>query len=73
MLWTALERHRYLGLFIARIDFGGGFIWYHGWPKLTAGWERLGALAMLWGISASRSHRSGGVWLPPWRSRSAAS
>ena len=37
MLWTALERHRDLGLLIARIGFGGGFIWYHGWPKLTAG------------------------------------
>ena len=40
MLWTSLQRHRDLGLLIVRIGFGGGFIWYHGGPKLTAGWER---------------------------------
>ena len=41
MLWAALERHYDLGLLIVCIGFGGGFIWYHGWPKLTAGRKRL--------------------------------
>jgi hypothetical protein len=39
MLWTSLQRHRDLGLLIVRIGFGGGFIWYLGGPKLTAGGE----------------------------------
>jgi hypothetical protein len=26
------------------MGFGGGFIWYHGWPQLTAGWERMAGI-----------------------------
>ena len=39
MLWTSLGVTA-IWAAIVRIGFGGGFIWYHGGPKLTAGWER---------------------------------
>jgi putative oxidoreductase len=73
MLWTALERHRDLGLLIARLGFGGGFLWYHGWPKLTAGWERwagignaMGNLGIAfapewWGLAAALGESLGGL------------
>jgi putative oxidoreductase len=73
MLWTALERYRDLGLLIARIGFGGGFIWYHGWPKVTAGWEGLGSYGTAmgnfgisfapewWGLAAALAESLGGL------------
>jgi putative oxidoreductase len=75
MLWTALERYRDLGLLIVRIGFGGGFIWYHGWPKLTAGWERLGGYGSAmgnfgisfapewWGLAAALAESLGGLFI----------
>jgi putative oxidoreductase len=73
VLWTALERYRDLGLLIACIGFGGGFIWYHGWPKLTAGWEQLGGYGTAmgnfgiafvpewWGLAAALAEALGGL------------
>jgi putative oxidoreductase len=75
MLWTALERYCDLGLLIARIGFGGGFIWCHGWPKLTAGWEGLGSYGTAmgnfgisfapewWGLAAALAESLGGLLL----------
>jgi putative oxidoreductase len=41
MIWKSLERHADLGLLLARLGFGLGFVWYHGLPKLLGGAERL--------------------------------
>ncbi len=40
MIWTALEKYRDAGLLIARLGFGLGFVYFHGWGKLTGGPER---------------------------------
>jgi putative oxidoreductase len=40
MFWTKLERYRDIGLLLIRIGFGLGFLFYHGWGKLTGGPER---------------------------------
>jgi putative oxidoreductase len=40
MIWKTLERYRDLGLLIARLGFGLGFIYFHGWSKLVGGPER---------------------------------
>ena len=40
MVWDFLEKYRDVGLLIARIGFGLGFLFYHGWEKLTGGPER---------------------------------
>ena len=45
MLWTALERHRDLGLLIARIGFGGGI---HLVPRLAEADGRVGTIGGLW-------------------------
>ena len=40
MIWTALDKYRDVGLLIVRLGIGLGFIYFHGWGKLTAGPER---------------------------------
>ena len=40
MLWNALEKHRDIGLLIVRLGIGLGFIYFHGWGKITGGPER---------------------------------
>ena len=45
MLWTALERHRDLGLLIARIGFGGGI---HLVPRVAETDSRVGTIGGLW-------------------------
>ena len=40
MIWNALEKHRDLGLLIVRLGVGLGFIYFHGWGKITGGPER---------------------------------
>jgi putative oxidoreductase len=40
MIWNALEKHRDAGLLVLRLGFGLGFLFYHGWGKLTSGPER---------------------------------
>jgi putative oxidoreductase len=40
MIWNSLERYRDVGLLIVRLGFGLGFLFYHGWGKLTGGPER---------------------------------
>jgi putative oxidoreductase len=40
MIWNGLEKYRDVGLLVIRIGFGLGFLFYHGWGKLTGGPER---------------------------------
>jgi len=44
MVWSSLEKYRDVGLLIVRIGFGMGFLFYHGWGKLTGGPERWAAV-----------------------------
>lgn len=40
MIWNSLEKYRDAGLLVVRLGFGLGFLFYHGWGKLTGGPER---------------------------------
>jgi len=49
-----LEQYRDHGLLSLRVGFGGAFIWYHGWPKLSGGpevWEQVGSAMGSLGLS----------------------
>jgi putative oxidoreductase len=73
MIWHSLERYRDLGLLIARVGFGLGFIFFHGWDKLTGGperWAQVGSAMQnlgirfaptFFGFMASFSESVGGV------------
>jgi putative oxidoreductase len=37
---TAIDKYRDLGMLVVRLGFGLGFIWFHGWAKITGGPER---------------------------------
>ena len=53
MLWEKLHKHRDLGLLVLRLGFGIGFVYYHGWGKVTGGperWEGLGGAMSRFGI-----------------------
>jgi hypothetical protein len=75
MLWNGLDRYRDVGLLIARLGFGLGFVWYHGLPKLMGGMERMTVWEGRWSTSASgrarvlrrggRAGRDAGRELPP--------
>ncbi len=48
-----LEKYRDIGLLIVRVGFGLGFIYFHGWAKLTGGperWNRVGGAISNLGI-----------------------
>ena len=72
----AVNKHLDLGLIIARIGMGAGFIYYHGWDKLMGGverWEGLGgAMARFgldfwptfWGFMASFAESIGALFIP---------
>lgn len=67
------DRYRDLGLLIARLGFGLGFVWYHGWPKLAGGTARLEATGaamqsfgidvapQMWGLAAGLAETLGGL------------
>ena len=71
----AVNKHLDLGLLIARIGMGAGFIYYHGWDKLMGGverWEGLGgAMARFgldfwptfWGFMASFAESIGALFI----------
>jgi putative oxidoreductase len=75
MRWTSLDRYRDLGLLIARGGFGVGFLYFHGWPKLSGGpaaWARTGQAMEnlgitsgfeLWGMMAGLAEGAGGLLL----------
>jgi putative oxidoreductase len=49
----ALDKYRDLGLLIVRLGFGLGFIYFHGWGKITGGpeaWANYGAAMENFGI-----------------------
>ena len=53
MIFDRLERHRDLGLLIARVGFGLAFFWFHGWPKIIGGpemWTGVGSAVGNFGI-----------------------
>lgn len=39
MFWHTLDKYRDEGLLILRLGFGIGFLYFHGWRKLTSGPE----------------------------------
>jgi len=48
-----LDKYRDLGLLIVRLGFGLGFIWFHGWGKITGGpdrWAGIGRAMENFGI-----------------------
>ena len=48
-----LYKHLDIGLLIARIGMGIGFLYYHGWDKIMGGperWEGLGGAMSRFGI-----------------------
>jgi hypothetical protein len=69
------DRYRDLGLLIARLGFGLGFVYYHGMPKLMGGAERLEttgaamqylgitAAPQFWGLAAGLAESGGGLLL----------
>ncbi len=73
LAWNFLDRHRELGLLIARLGFGLVFFWFHGYPKLSGGpdgWARTGAAVgnfgitdghMWWGLAAALAESAGGL------------
>lgn len=70
--WLADSRAGDLGLLLARLGFGLGFVYFHGWPKLAGGWDRLArtgdAIANFgitfgyewWGLAAGLAEAGGG-------------
>ena len=47
------DRLRDLGLLVARLGFGLGFAWFHGYPKLRGGppaWEEVGSALAAFGL-----------------------
>lgn len=55
---SSLERHRDLGLLVARVGIGLFFVFVHGWPKLAGGpeaWTKLGGALGRLGIDLGHS------------------
>lgn len=73
MIGRTLDRYGDLGLLILRIGLGFGFIWWHGWPKLSGGVERwagtggaienfgIGFAHQWWGLAAALAESVGGL------------
>ena len=53
MIWNALDKYRDLGLLIVRLGIGLGFVYFHGWDKLSDGperWAEVGGTMNIFGI-----------------------
>lgn len=73
MIWGSLARYTDAGLLLVRLGFGIGFIFFHGWSKLSGGPERWtqvgGAMRHLgidfghtfFGFAAAFSESVGGI------------
>lgn len=54
MIWNKLSKYQDAGLLVLRLGFGLGFLFFHGWGKLTGGperWEGLGGALSSFGIN----------------------
>lgn len=54
MIWNQLSKYQDIGLLVFRLGFGLGFLFFHGWGKLTGGpelWEGLGGAMSVFGIN----------------------
>jgi putative oxidoreductase len=70
---SLLENKKDLGILIFRLGFGFGFIYFHGWGKITGGierWERLGGAMenigigfapVFWGFMAALTESAGAL------------
>ncbi|GMQ81744.1 MAG: DoxX family protein [Rhodothermia bacterium] len=75
MIWRAMERYTDAGLLVLRFGFGFGFIYYHGWDKITGGperWKGLGGAMsrlgvdfwpMFWGFMMSFAESVGALMI----------
>lgn len=73
MIWNALQKYQDAGLLILRLGFGLGFLYFHGWSKITGGPERWAGVgeAMqhvgitfgypFWGFMAAFAEAIGGL------------
>ena len=53
MIWNALDKYRDIGLLIVRLGIGLGFVYFHGWDKLSGGperWAQVGGAMDTFGI-----------------------
>ena len=53
MIWNKLSKYQDAGLLVFRLGFGLGFLFFHGWGKLTGGperWEGIGGAMSMFGI-----------------------
>ncbi len=53
MIWNALDKYRDVGLLIVRLGIGLGFVYFHGWDKLSDGparWAEVGGTMNIFGI-----------------------
>ncbi len=53
MIWNAFDKYRDLGLLIVRLGIGLGFVYFHGWDKLSGGperWAQVGGALDTFGI-----------------------
>jgi putative oxidoreductase len=73
MIWTALEKHRDVGLLILRLGVGISYMYFHGWGKISGGpetWANYGGSMehfgitfwpTFWGFMAAFSEFFGGL------------
>ena len=57
MIWNALDKYRDVGLLIVRLGIGLGFVYFHGWDKLSDGparWAEVGGTMNIFGIGFGR-------------------
>ncbi len=53
MHWNTLSKYQDIGLLVLRLGFGLGFLFFHGWGKLTGGpevWADVGGVMTIFGI-----------------------
>lgn len=52
-MWSSLDRYRDHLLLVLRLGVGLGFVWFHGWPKVSGGpelWANIGGAMENFGI-----------------------
>ena len=54
MIWNQLSKYTDIGLLIFRLGFGIGFLFFHGWGKISGGpemWQGVGGAMSNYGIT----------------------